>query len=45
LQRKECCTAREPFAEVAARDTPLHDLPPSVDACSDGQRLPRRQAA
>ena len=26
LQRKECRTAREPFAEVAARDIPLHDV-------------------
>jgi hypothetical protein len=41
LQRKECCTAREPFTEVTARDSPLHDSPPSVDACSNGRRLPR----
>jgi hypothetical protein len=27
VQRKECRTAREPFAEVAARDIPLHDSP------------------
>ena len=28
LQRKQRRSAREPFAEVAARDIPLHDLPP-----------------
>src|SRR6476646_5784141 len=28
LQRNECRTAYEPFAEVAARDIPLHDSPP-----------------
>jgi hypothetical protein len=38
LQRKECCTAREPVAEVAARDTPLHDSPPSVDE-NDGHLI------
>jgi hypothetical protein len=26
LQRKQCRTTREPFAEVAARDIPLHNL-------------------
>src|SRR5262245_55473979 len=26
LQSKECCTAREPFAEVAARDISLHEF-------------------
>jgi hypothetical protein len=29
LQREECWAAGHQFAEVAARDTPLHDSPPS----------------
>ena len=36
-QRKERRSAREPFAEVAARDIPLHDLPPWSGACFDGR--------
>jgi len=28
LQHEECRTAREPFAEVATRDIPLHGSPP-----------------
>src|SRR5215813_6574542 len=36
LQCKECRTSREPFAEVAARDIPLHDHLSSAMLVSEG---------